>query len=834
MQRGPVEAISESNTTKISAVAHSVCAHCKLPIPLKRQNSTFCCTGCEAVFRFIQASGFGEYYNLKKDSIGKAVQDLCTSYGYMDDETFHATYVTNLTSNTQQISFFLSGIHCAACIWLLERLPQLVSSVKSARVDFGRSTVTVQFEAKQIKLSLLASTLHSLGYPPTATSPDTTLEQTKQSNQAALIRLGVAAVCAMNIMMLSVSLYEGDKSGMEPFYQQLLSWGCFFLALPSITYCAWPFYQASLGGLRAGLLHIDLPISVAIIIAYIASAINTVFGRFEVYYDSIAALVLLLLAGRFLQRRSMQKAVDASHLLSSLTPKAAKRISGGQVEEVFVGSLAVGDKVRIEPGDLVPADGLLESSCATLDLAVLTGESIPQVLSRGDEVFASARNVGSCFEIQITKTGTATRIGGVMQLLEDSASSRPRIALFLDAVSRFFVWAVLLASAGTFAYWFIWRADLTTAIDATVALLVVSCPCVVALATPLTFSLAIGRAARSGILLKGQEVLERLKQTQIICLDKTRTLTLGQFSVQLSYVDSAFKDKIWPAIELIEQNQRHPLAEALKTHARNMIGALTLPQTISNTRVVPGAGVEGTIGSETWRIGTAKFVGAHKQCSQEISSVAQNIKTQALSSVYVSCNDAPVAIFGLADTIRPEAASVVNTLKNLGYELFILSGDSASVVQSVAAKLGIAADHAFGELTPEDKANIVEKLGAQKAVAMVGDGVNDALALQRAHVGIGVHGSAEVCLSTADVYSYEPGLSPILLALNGAKQTFGVMYRNLCFSGAYNLFGSVLAISGLLGPLGAAVLMPLSSLTVVLSALLSTTFNSGTNSLERR
>ncbi len=819
-----MEAISEVNTAKISAVTHAVCAHCKLPIPPKRQSSTFCCSGCEAVYRFIQASGFGEYYSLKKDSIGRAVQDLCTSYSYMDDETFSKTYVTNLASSTQQISFFLSGIHCAACIWLLERLPQLVQNVRSARVDFGRSTVTVQFDAQLLKLSFLASTLHSLGYPPTATSPETTLEQTRQSNQAALIRLGVAAVCAMNIMMLSVSLYEGDKSGMEPFYQQLLSWGCFFLALPSITYCAWPFYQASLGGIRAGLLHIDLPISVAIVIAFIASAINTILGRFEVYYDSIAALVLLLLAGRFLQKRSMQKAVDASHLLSSLTPKAAKRISNGKVEEVYVGSLAVGDVLRIEPGDLVPADGLLQSNNATLDLAVLTGESIPQLLNRGDEVFASARNVGSYFEVQITKTGTSTRIGGVMQLLEESASSRPRIALFLDAVSRFFVWAVMLASGGTFAYWYLWRADLTTAIDATVALLVVSCPCVVALATPLTFSLAIGRAARSGILLKGQEVIERLKQTQAICLDKTRTLTLGQFSVQLSYVDPDFINRIWSILERIEQNQRHPLAEALKNYARSMGSSPAETTPVQNTRVVPGAGVECVLGSEIWRIGTAKFVELPQQCSEELSRIAENIKSQALSSVYVSCNGAPVALFGLADSIRPEAASVVNKLKNLGYELYILSGDSGAVVQAVAAKLGIASDHAFGELTPEGKANIVEKIAAKKAVAMVGDGVNDTLALQRAHVGIGVHGSAEVCLSTADVYSYEPGLSPILLALNGAKQTFGVMYRNLCFSGAYNVFGSLLAISGLLGPLGAAVLMPLSSLTVVLSAILSTTF----------
>jgi Cu2+-exporting ATPase len=632
----------------------------------------------------------------------------------------------------------------------------------------------------------------------------------------------------MNIMMLSVSLYEGEASGMEPFYQNLLSWGCLLLALPSITYCAWPFYEASWRGLRARSVHIDLPISGAIVIAYLCSVYNTVIGRFEIYYDSIAALVLLLLAGRFLQKRSMERAMDSSELLAALTPRSALKIVNGKIEEVFVNSIRPGDLVSVPHAGTIPCDGVLESERSSLDLSVLTGESTPVVQQKGAELFASTVNTGEALLMRVTKVGADTRIGGVMNLLQASSQKRPRVALFLDAIARFFVWAVLAAAAGTFAYWFGYRRDLVTAIDATVALLVVSCPCVVALATPLTFSLAVAQAAKVGILLKGQEVIERLRQVKIICLDKTRTLTKGQCAVTAHWVAHFVPSNFWNTLANIEQNQRHPVAHALSQFALAVannsphIQSAILPPEVHNH---PGLGVEALIEGKNWRVGNARWVNLDPSQIDIRPELQVGMNQSAATKVFVRIENKLAAIFELADELRPEAPAIVRELHQRGYKLFILSGDSSAVVSDIARQLDIPQSQAHGELTPEQKAEKVASLARIAPTAMIGDGVNDALALQSAHVGIGVHGSAEVCLQAADVYALKPGLMPLRDSLQGAQNTFGVMYRNLFFSGTYNLFGSLLAIAGLLGPLGAAILMPLSSLTVVSSAIFSRTFS---------
>ncbi|MBX7143092.1 MAG: heavy metal translocating P-type ATPase [Oligoflexia bacterium] len=801
------------------------CKHCRLSVPPTRSTSDFCCAGCEAVHSFINSSGLGQYYIFKKDAPGKRRRELMDSYRFMDDPVFLQRYVRSITKAQSRITFFLDGIHCAACIWLLERLPQLSKAISAARVDFGRNLVHVNFKTEGISVSEIARILHAIGYPPSPCEADGLREKEQQHNRIFLLRMGVAAACAMNIMMLSVSLYEGAVSGIEPMYRGLLMWGCLILSLPPMLFSAVPFYENAWNGLQRGILHIDLPIAAAIVLAFLASCVNTFIGRDQIYFDSIASLIFLLLVGRWLQRRSVQKALDASDLIASFTPRWARRIVAGKTEEIFVESLKPGDAIEIPANAIIPADARLVDGHTHLDLSVLTGESLPVEARRDDILFAGTTNVGAPVVAIVQRLGRETRLGQIMAQVEAQSSARPAIEMFLDRVSRRFVALLLVASIVTGLAWF--SSGATQALDATVALLVVSCPCVLALATPLTFSMALSRAARSGMLIKSGEAIERLTAVKVIALDKTRTLTSGGLSVQTFTCLSSEDDKLsaLTALALLEQNQSHPLARCLREFALQQLPSAPTcpPSTVKN---IAGCGVQAIIDGESWYIGSPRWIasllGSAALDAHYAASLAQI--TRAAQTPVVIAQDRPLCVIGVSDSLRPESATVVKQMQNRGFTLAILSGDSQAVVTKAAHDLGIPVELAMGELSPEQKAAKVQELKRIGPVLMVGDGVNDTAALSLADVGLGVHGSAEACLKVADVYSRQAGLQCVVECLEGAQRTLHIVKRNLIFSGFYNLLGSTLAVTGMLGPLGAAVLMPISSLSVVLHARLGRSY----------
>lgn len=797
----------------------SLCKHCQLSIPASRSDSTFCCAGCEAVHGFINSSGLGQYYLFKKDNPGKRQRERTETYRFMDDPVFRTRYIKESDQGLARIAFFLDGIHCAACIWLLERLPQLSPAITSARVDFGRNLVHIGFKTSEIKVSEVACILHAIGYPPSPCEAEGERSKEQQHNRIFLLRIGVAAACAMNIMMLSVSLYEGQHSGIDPFYQSLMMWGCLLLSLPPMIFSAIPFYQNSWSGLQRGILHIDLPIAAAIVLAFIASCYNTFVGRDQIYFDSIVSLIFLLLVGRWLQRRSVQRALEASDLIASFTPRSALRLKDGKTEEIFVESLQPGDAIEIPPASIVPADARLVDGPTYLDLSVLTGESVPVEAHRGDTLFAGTSNIGRKVTAVVQRLGRHTRLGEIMSQVEAHANARPAIEMFLDRISRRFVVILLLASSATFLCWLPFGA--AKALDATVALLVVSCPCVLALATPLTFSLALSRAARSGLLIKSADALERLTSIKVIALDKTRTLTRGELRVQSfdAINQNSYQREALTALALLEQNQAHPLAQPLRAFAIEKLA--TLPtQVASNIEAIPGCGLRGRIDGKVWQIGSPRWIaqtlGEAGQADAYLELLA-NLERQAMTPIVVA-HSAPVCVLGISDSLRDESLTMVQELQRQGMKVAILSGDSQAVVTAVAKQLGIAESLALGELSPEQKAEQVKALKQCGPVLMVGDGVNDTAALSCADVGFGVHGSAEACLKVADIYSRRPELDALTDCLDGAQRTFTIIKRNLLFSGFYNLLGSLLAIFGILGPLGAAILMPISSLTVVLHA----------------
>jgi Cu2+-exporting ATPase len=807
------------------------CRHCGSPVPPGR-DSQFCCAGCAAVFQTISNLGLERYYKLKAAEGAtrtQPVQSIRNEFRIFDDPIFTARYSTPVPHSTELRSavFYLEGIHCAACVWILERLPTLDGGILNARVEFGRSIVTCDFDPTLTSLSRIASLINSLGYRPSPFREEQEEGLKRAANRVALIRIGVAALCAMNVMMLSVSIYQGQRSGIEESYLQLFSWGSLALTLPVLFFSAVPFYRTALGGLKSGVLHIDLPIMVAVLAAFGFSAFNTFTGGNLVYYDSVCALVLLLLAGRWIQHRTVERLLSASQLLYAVAPRAATVASSG--EQRFVESLPVGEVVRVEATEVIPVDGVVTAGSGELDNGILTGESVPVPLPTGARVFTGARLVAGTIEIRVEACGAASRLGRLMKHLESASAQRAPLELFLDRVSKGFIAVVLVLAAATFWWWSV-NAGVARGFETAIALLVVSCPCVLAIATPLTLSLSLASAAKRGILIKNPETIERLLRLKRLLLDKTGTLTTGKMAVlAIRFRDesgkwraaSNFEDpqasRLIAVAQALEAGSYHPIASAVRALPRTDDTAVT-----EELESEPGIGVRARVSGEIWSLRTPRGL---PLIDSELAAVRSEFEDRGASEAVLCRGETPQAIFLCADEVRPECAKVISDLSTeRGLKVEILSGDRESIAFAVGGKIGVSSQHIRGDLTPEEKASIACAREAECPTAFVGDGVNDAAALKSCSVGIAVHGGAEVSLAVADVYLSAPGLLPLKELLDGATRTMRTIKVSLWISATYNVVGVIGAMAGVIGPLHAAILMPLSSLSTIGVALLSRKF----------
>jgi Cu2+-exporting ATPase len=630
-----------------------------------------------------------------------------------------------------------------------------------------------------------------------------------------LIRIAVAGAAAGNIMLLAFALYGGYFSGIEPEFHRLFRWTSMVLSLPAVLWCAAMFYRGAWGSFRTRRLHMDVPITVGILAGFCWGVHNTIRGTGEIYFDSVAVLIFLLLIGRFIQRRQQRIAARATELLFSLAPATARLVEGTEVREVPIAAVVSGDLVELRAGDSVPADGVVETGESTLDLSLLTGETRPAPARPGDPVHAGTTNLSGRVEVRVQNTGENTRVGRILRLVEENARRRAPVVRLADRISGFFVAAVLALAATTVLIWL--QIDAGAAVDHAIALLIVSCPCALGLATPLAVSAAIGQAARAGILVKGGDALELLAHSGLMFLDKTGTITEGRLSLISWIGDERYK----PAVASLETHSSHPVAIAL---AR----ALSDPEAtcdVHDVRQHPGQGLSGVCDGRRIAVGSESFVvGAGADVSGGWRRSIMTLVDQGLSPVLVAANGTVVAAAGLGDPVREDSMVTLRRIRRMGWDVEVLSGDHPGTVRSVLDLIGL--DRGRGGVSPEEKAEIVHDASGSARIVMVGDGVNDAAALAAADVGVGVHGGAEAALAAADVYLSKPGLSPITELLDGSRRTLRVIRRNLVFSLAYNVVAVALAMTGHMHPLLAAILMPLSSITVVVSSYRAKTFSS--------
>jgi P-type Cu2+ transporter len=802
------------------------CVHCGLPVPKGRidpdakDGLQFCCGGCEAVYAVIHKLGLQSYYNVRQRQDVDSQQAKTTGAGYQAFD--HPEFVTRCCEDRpdglRTTSFYLEGVHCAACLWLVEKLPTIVPGVTESRLHMGKSLVRLTWDPRQAELSRIAASLDSLGYPPHPARDVQADAIVTRENRRELIRIGVAGAAVGNAMILAVCLYAGYFTGIEKEYETLFRWVGMGIALVAL---AWPgavFFRGAWSAIRTRTAHMDLPIAMGLTAGGLAGTVNTITGRGEVYFDTLAVLVFLLLVGRAIQRRQQRRAADAVEQLFRLTPVAARQVDdSGDLHEVPIEALKAGDIVELHAGESVPVDGAITRGKSEFDQSLLTGESRPVVVGNGGTVHAGSVNLSSTVRIRVEATGERTRVGALIHLIEQSAQSKAPAVQTADKLAGWFVAVVVVLAVLTFAFWLM--RDPIHAADHAVALLIVACPCALGLATPLTLAVAIGRAAGRGVLIKGGVALERMADAGTILLDKTGTVTLGNTTLIHWHGDASIK----PLVAAIESHSSHRIAKAL-------VQGLGEPdehlQAVDVTQTHDG-GITGRVGDLTLAIGSCDF---HKQgqtpfiCPGWVDSHITELTAASLTPVLIAVDDEVRAVAGLGDAVRPDARQSIDALRNNGWRVGMVSGDHNEVVRHVADDLGITPDMTHGNVMPEQKVELVRRYGEQGPVVMVGDGVNDAAALASATVGIAVHGGAEASLAAADIYLAKPGLGQIIGLTYASRRVIRGIRRGLAVSLAYNAIGVTLAATGVINPLIAAILMPLSSLSVLSMAVSTRAF----------
>lgn len=797
----------------------TACAHCALPVPPGRLRAastrSFCCEACRTVYEAIHEQGLERFYAMRGDGATGPARRTDKSYAEMDDPSFLASACSTPAEGLAATDLYLEGVHCAACVWLVERVPRIVPGVLEVRLDLSRSRARVTWDRERVPLSRVARLLDSLGYPPHPFRGVAADRLRRAEDRALLGRIGLAGAVAGNVMAIGFALYGGILHGMEARFEGFFRWASLVLTIPSFVWCGGVFFRGAAAAIRTRTLHMDVPIAIGLTAGFLHGVLNTIRGEGDVYFDAVATLIFLLLVGRFLQRRQQRAAADAAELLASLAPSSARVIAGASIREIPLEALVPGMRVVVRAGEVIPADGRVASGRSNLDLSLLSGESRPIAVAEGDGVHAGTLNLASPLEIDVESTGEQTRVGRLMRLVEDHQRRRAPIVQLADRISGVFVAAVLTLAAATFAIWA--GRDLSAALDHATALLIVTCPCALGLATPLALSVAIGQAARSGILIRGGDALEKLTRPGRMWLDKTGTLTEGR----LALLRFEGPESIKPRIAAAEAHSAHPVARAFTAAwgGDAACGPVEVRETI-------GGGIEGRVGRDHLVVGSPSFVGGRAHVGPSWRGLVDAWIEDGMSPVLVASEGEVVAAAAFGDPLREEAAACVERVRRLGWRPGILSGDHPGVVKGVARRLGIDPADARGAVSPEAKLETVAASRRSGSVAMVGDGVNDAAALAAATVGVGVHGGAEATLQAADVYITRAGIAPLTELLEGARRTMRVVRRNLVFSLVYNAVGVALAMSGVLNPLIAAILMPLSSLTVIASSFRARMFRS--------
>ncbi|WP_147306667.1 MULTISPECIES: heavy metal translocating P-type ATPase [unclassified Wenzhouxiangella] len=792
----------------MSHAASPSCWHCGEPVPagvdlqatVGGEARPMCCHGCQAVATLIDQAGLDRYYDFR-DALPQRPDAAAhpDDYSAWDRDAIGRHYARTDCDGMSQITLVLENIHCAACAWLIKRFVGELEGIAEIQVDIGDGRARLHFDPERAALSEIATRLAALGYRPHLDSPQAGEQRDRAERRRLLKAIVVAGLGMVQVMSYALAGYIGAFQDIDPTSERFFQLVSMIVAVPVAFYSGRVFYASAWRTLRQGRMGMDVPVAAAMLLALTASIVITLLDAGEAYFDSVVMFIFFLLLGRYAVLVTRQRAGSVHSALARSLPAAARRMNtDGMLEPVALVELEPGDRVQVSAGETVPADGRIVSGRAMIDESLLSGESSPRRRGEEESVLAGSMLRDGQLVIEVGEIGQSTVLAGIVQMLEQARDHKPRLAQVADRIAGVFVAFVLTGAAVTALAW--WQIDPGRILPVVIAVLVVSCPCALALGTPVALASAGRGFARLGILTTGSDVLEKLPKITHVVLDKTGTLTQPDMSV----AEIAVEDRelgqaaILRLAGRLERVSRHPVASAFEGHDDG--------GEVEQAEAVMAAGVRGSIDGRDLALGKPAWIA--ERLGREITPPGPG------QWIALADADRLLAWLRLDSPLREGARELVEQLKARNIKVMLASGDRSENVAQMASRLDI--DHFEGDLKPADKLERVRQLQAEGArVAMVGDGINDAPVLAGADVSLALAEGADIARTQADLVITGRGLDRVSHAFELAPRVVGVVHQNLAWAFAYNLVALPLAATGFIPPWAAAIGMSISSLLVV-------------------
>ena len=798
-----------------------VCKHCagnfEGEAVIDANGNEFCCNGCKNVYAYLNSMGFGEFYSKLK----KGEQNLAKPSSKHFDKQSASSMFSKLLRRDEnnpficELEVLISGIHCPACIWLNEKALSNLEGVLELNISATTSKARVLFDERKTALEDILNLIIAIGYDP---KPFNEIKSAKNSlSREYYARLIVALACSMNIMWVAIALYSGYFEGLSLGAKKILHFAEFVLASPPVFYTASVFYRSALSSLKLRQISMDVNVSLGILSVYFYSVYAMLSGSEQVYFDSACMLVTFIFAGKFLQTKATQKAAQELENISSLFVEQVMSVKNNsripnisEFKPCDVSEIKSGDFVLLRSGERAMIDGVVLSGEASVDNSSINGESVPVGISKDDVLLSGALCAEGSVIYKATSSFQGSFLNKLSKLLSNASFARAQIEELANKISSHFGWAILGLCVASFVFWSVANISAWSGANAfgvAISVLVIACPCALSLATPIATLVAMGTATKRSIVFKDAKVLETLAKCDIIAFDKTGTLSKANLKVLSEQRFLPFDDG---ALLALASASTHPISKAVASYILKNALSPFKQDTLENIQNIAGKGITATYKG-------VKIAGGSRAFVKSLGASLADDTGGSSSEYYFMYDNKLVARFLLGDELREGAKTSIKELKKMGLKVLMLSGDKQIVASKVASELGI--DESHGELNPEQKALLIKELQKSANVVMVGDGINDILALKSANVGIAMGSGASVSVGVSDVVLLRDELSDLVFALRQAKKTFKVIKENLFISLVYNALSIPLAMAGFIIPLFAAISMSFSSLLVVLNSL---------------
>ena len=797
-------------------MAEIPCTHCHLTfsedVLIKETSSEttlyFCCKGCQGVYHLLNAEGLGSFYDKLGDTKLQPASQTSSDDSDLekfDLEGFKNKYIKVHEDGLCEINLIIEGIHCSACVWLNEKVLHKTDGILEASINYTNNKAKIIWDPDTLQLSHIIQTIRSIGYNAYPYDPALQEERADATRKTYYTRILVAVFGSMNIMWLGVAHYAGYFSGIEQSFKNILNVAEFVLATPVLFYSGWIFFRGAYYGYKNNIVNMDTLVASGALLAYVYSIYAMITQRGEVYFDSVVMIITFVLVGKYLEVLSKKQAVDTLDNIMGSTPTEVTSIHKGIKSLVSVENIRIGDTIELKPGERVVIDGVVISGAASFDESSLTGEHLPAYKQKGEQILSGSLCLDSVIHYTSTKEVSDSLLTSIVNLLETSMSKKPRIEQLANTISGYFSTTILVIALLTFGGWYFFVGDFEQALIVGISVIVIACPCALGLATPMATLVGISMAAKRGILFKEAGFLESMAKSDVLFLDKTGTITEGKPSVISADIKEGFDASL--LLSLVSTSN-HPVSKGIEKYIIDTYPYIkTVP--LNNIHSIDAKGLTATHNGHVFLGGNADLL---KEKAIEVNVVSKNIL------FFFSVDNQIIAHFELNDTIREDAIHTIASIKKMGIEVVMLTGDHKESAQNVASQVGI--DKVHSKLLPQDKASIIDSYHTQGHITvMVGDGINDTIALALSDISIALGNGADIAIDISDVVLLDEKIESLHQAYILSKRTYKAIQENLGFSLLYNVVAVPLAVMGFVNPLIAALSMSLSSLVVVGNSL---------------